>query len=305
MNKSMSLRLGVALALLVLAGPGQVFALDFAKDCADVLKVDVTVRDELRANEPMAIARGRLQLMASQSALRQTIGEKVSAKTSYELQSQNGKIDERLFNRIRAQAQGFVKQQDATEAVEKEGSREMLVLQSKASVCVPKPSLIIKETVQIVSATNIQGADLPELRNSLGDVFSASPAFAVVETEDDMADVQISAKIERIDWGDMNKIVKPDFLATGKNGASSSDYQRLSVGISLQARRDDGSVVTSNVSQFRNFPVSADPEMVAPPYVREVLQLAARELHDKISRLRPDAAKIQAVPSPVTPKKEW
>jgi hypothetical protein len=294
-----------ALTLLVFVSSDKVFALDFAKDCADILKADVTVRDELRPNEPMNVARGRLQLMASQSALRQTIGEKVSANSSYELRSQNMKIEERLFNRIRAQATGFVKQQDIIEKVEKEGGREILVIQSKASVCLPKPSVIVKETVQITSTVNVQGAELLELRISLGDVFSSSQAFAVVESEDDMPDYQISGKIERIEWDDVSKTVKPDFLAAGKNAASSSDYQRLSVGIWLQARRADGSVVTSNVSQFRNFPISADPNLVSAPYVREVLQLAARDLREKITRLRHDAAKIQTAPSPLTPKKEW
>lgn len=294
-----------ALTLLVFVGSDQVFALDFTKDCAEILKADVTVRDELRPNEPMTVARGRVQLMASQSALRQTIGEKVSANSSYELRAQNTKIDDRLFNRIRAQASGFVKQQDVTEKVDKEGGREMLVMQSKASVCVPKPTVIIKETVQITSTVNVQGVEISELRMSLGDVFSSSQAFAVVENEDDMADYQVSGKIERIEWDDVSKIIKPDFLATGKNAASSSDYQRLSVGVWLQARRPDGSVVTSNVSQFRNFPISADPNIVAAPYVREVLQVAARELQDKITRLRPDGARIPAAPSPLTPKKEW
>ena len=302
-RKSSILYIAMMTALLA---PASAEALDFSRDCVEIKIADVNVRDELRAGEPVNAVRTRLLLMASQSALRQTIGEKVSARSSFELQSQNEKVDERLYNRIRAQAAGFVKQGDVQEKTETENGRDWLVMTTRASVCVPKPSVVIKETIFIGSTINIQGQNLPEFRLALQDTFSASPMFTVVDTAVEGPDIQISGKVDRIEWGDVAKINPPAFLGEVKNAAGPSDFQRLSVGVTLQARREDGSVVTAVVSQYRNFPPSADPASVAPPYVREVLSQAARQLLEKVAGTRGEAPGAQTRPTAAAPRsKEW
>jgi hypothetical protein len=280
-------------------------ALDFSKDCIEVKTVDINVRDEVRAGEPMNAVRTRVLLMASQSALRQTIGERVSAKSSLEMQSQNSVVDERLYNRIRAQAAGFVKQQDVQEKTEVENGRDWLVMTTTAAVCVPKPSVTIKETLFIGQTTNIQGQNLPEFRLSLQDIFSNSPMFTVVETTEDEPDIQVSGKIDRIQWGDINKSTPPGFLGDAKITTAPSDFQRLSVGVTLQARREDGSVVTATVSQYRNFPPSADPANVAEPYVREVLRQGGKQLLEKIANTRGEAPGAPTRPVAAPRSKEW
>jgi hypothetical protein len=285
--------------------PASARTIDFSRDCSDVLKVDVNVRDDLRAGESLAFARNRLQLLASQSALRQTIGEKVSARAEFKLQSHNSNVDERLYNRIRAQAAGFVKHQDIRDVVEVENGREILVLTTRASVCLPKPSFVVKQTVFISSAVNIQGAELPEFHATLSNVFSASSSFIVVDSDEDMADIRISGKISRIEWGDINKTVPRELLQGGAPLNGPSDFQRLSVGAVLEARREDGSVVTTNVNQHRNFPASSNPGMSAPPYVREVLRQGALELHDVVLKSNPGAPAPARAATPGQRSKEW
>ena len=282
-------------------------ALDFNKDCSEIISALVTAKDELRVGESTAAARTRVLLLTDQAALKQTIGASVSAGSSYSLQSNNKKLDERSYHRIKSQAAGFVKQQIENERTESANGREFLVISSKASVCVPKSPLMVRETVMLRSAVNVQKMELPEFRMIFNDVFSNSSAFTIVENSEEDADIDVFAGVDRIEWVDVDKNIPPNFLGDVKNSYGPSEFQRLNVGVTLTGKRDDGSVITVAASQYRNFPPNADPTVVAASYVREVLRQASRQLHDKLARSRVEAASPTFHPqSLVSPKsKEW
>jgi len=260
-------------------------AVDFSKDCSEVVVTEVDVSDELRPGETMATTRARVILMASQSALRQTIGDRISAKSSFELHTHNKDIDERLYNRIRSQSDGFVKQETGNETIVKDSGHDMLQLKTKASVCIPKTPLVVKEVVRIGPTLNAKDQELPEFRSVVMDAFSGSRNYSVSDDRDAEIDLEVNGKITRIEWSDVGRTVPPDFLV-GRDGTSSSPpikFQRLSVGVTVSAKLlEDGTTVTSSLSRVKNFPVSADPALVAPVYVREVLRLAVDELQEKI-----------------------
>jgi hypothetical protein len=264
-------------------------AIDFDHDCARVIDTEVTVSDEVRAGEATSTARARALMMASQAALTQTIGNRVSAESNYGLQAHNKDIDERLLHRIRSQASGFVKQQVTDERVDTQSGREMLFLHAKASVCVPRTPTLVKETARITSARNIKGDETAEFRDALLDAFSASPSLVVTDDPENAVDLEIDARINRIEWAGTGKSFPPDVPAGGlaRPPNAPTEVQRLTVGVTIHARRtDDNAIATVALNRWKNFPPTADAASVAPAYVRDMLKQAALELQDKITALR-------------------
>ena len=277
------------MAFLQIAIAQPAHAIDFNRDCQRVIDTEVTVNDEVRSGEATSAARSRLLLMASQAALTQTIGNQVSAQSSYGLQAHNKDLDERLLGRIRSQAAGFVKQRVIDERVEAQSGREMMRLSTKASVCVPRTPMLVKDTVRVVAALNIRGEEASEFHDALLNVFSGSPNFVITDDPQQAVDVEIDGKIDRIEWAGTGKAPPADFPARlfAAPPDSPSDIQRLSVGITIHAKRtDDNTVVSVVLNRSRNFPPLAKPSQVAPAYVRDMLKEAAVELQDRMTELK-------------------
>jgi hypothetical protein len=272
-----------------------------------MIDTEVTVSDEVRPGEATSAARARSLMLASQAALTQTIGNRVAAESNYGLQAHNTDIDERLLHRIRSQASGFVKQQVTDERVETQSGREMLYLRVKASVCVPRTPMLVKETARITSARNIKGDEAAEFRDALLDAFSASPSLVVTGDPADAVDVEIDGNIDRVEWTGSGKSFPPDVPigALAKPANARTEIQRLTVGITVHARRtDDNTIVTVALNRWKNFPPSADATSVAPAYVRDMLKQAALELQDKIMAHRMQDLSLSK--TPVTSKSgEW
>jgi hypothetical protein len=272
------------------------------------MDTEVTVTDEVRQGEAMTTTRSRLLLIASQSALTQTIGNRISAESIYGLQAHNKDVDERLLHRIRSQAAGFVKQQVIDEKIDTQSGRQMLRLRVKAAVCVPRTPLLVKEAVRVTTAVNIKGEEAREFKEALLDVFSGSPNFVISDDPDESVDMEIDGSIDRIEWAGTGKSLSVDFPAktVPASPTAPTDIQRLSVGITVHARRiDDNTIVTVVLNQSKNFPPAADPARVAPSYVRDMLKQAAVELHDKVTELKAQelspSTKVPARPKSV----EW
>ncbi len=289
-----------AAGLLTVALSDTAHAVDFDHDCTRVIDTEVTVSDEVRAGEATSTAHARALLMVSQAALTQTIGNRVSAESSYGLQAHNKDIDERLLQRIRSQASGFVKQQVIDERIETQSGREMLFLHAKASVCVPRTPMLVKETARITSARNIKGAEAVEFRDALLDAFSASPSLVVTDDPGNAVDLEIDARIDRIEWTGTGKSFPPDVPAGGlaRPPNASTEIQRLTVGVTIHARRtDDNTITTVALDRWKNFPPTADAASVAPAYVRDMLKQAAVELKDKVTALRIQDLSISKAPA--------
>jgi hypothetical protein len=296
------------LAALQVASASRAHAIDFNRDCTQVIETEVSASDEMRQGEAMAATRTRVILMASQSAIRQTLGNQVSARSGYELQSHNTDIDEKLFNRIRSQAAGFVKLDITGESTGAESGREMLHLTGRAAVCVPKTPLLVKDVIRVVSAVNIDGHEAAEFREALLDVMSGSPNFLISDIPDDSIDMEISGRINRIEWTGAGKSLPADFpgAAVRATPATTAEFQRLSVGITVDARRvEDGAIITVALDRSKNFPAAADARRVAPGYVRDMLKEAAVELRDKLTELKINEASPGMKPRPKPGSGEW
>jgi hypothetical protein len=302
-----ALATGVLLAVMQLPLAGTSHAIDFDRDCTRVIDTEVTVSDEVRSGEASSTARARALIMASQAALTQTIGNRVSAESSYGLQAHNKDIDERLLHRIRSQASGFVKQQITDERIETQSGREMLSLRIKASVCVPRMPMLVKETARITSARNINGDEAAGFREALLDVFSASTSFIITDDPENAVDVEIDGRIDRIEWTGTGKAFPPEApagaLARPSNGPT--EMQRLTVGVTVHATRtDDNTITTVALDRWKNFPPTADAASVAPAFVRDMLKQAALELQDKITALRMQDLGLNKTPAKLK-SEEW
>jgi hypothetical protein len=278
--KGTPLLLGVLVATASLANAAQ--ALDFKTDCREVADVDVTARDEIRPGEPLATVRDRVSHMLDAAAIKQGIGETVSSRTGYQMNSASteagSKTEERMANRIRSQAAGFARQKIVGEKTVNENGRDYLVLDSKAQVCVPKSPALVKEVVRLGPTVNVQNAPLPEFHDLLASVFSASAAFAVAQPDDPFADHEIRGKIDRIELVE---------LPVPAGEAPDAKRTRVNVSITVEATSlDSDEIVSATVADFKIFTRAGDPETQASDVARSIMRKAIDELHNKLLKGR-------------------
>ena len=127
----------------------------------------------------------------------ETLGNQISAQSTYQLHSHNSDVDEKLLNRIRSQVAGFVKLASMDENISTEVGREMLHLRGKATVCAPKTPLLVKDVVRVASAINMKGRRPSSSVSTLLDVFSKSLDFLISGDPNDTVDTEITGRITR------------------------------------------------------------------------------------------------------------
>jgi hypothetical protein len=281
--------------------PSLAVALDFKNDCREVVDTFVSARDEIRSGEPMASVRERVTQMLNTAAIKSGVGETISARTGYQLQSRTteagNKIDERLANRMRSQASGFAKQQIVEEKTLRENGREFLVIDSQAQVCVPKSPALVKEVVRIGQTINIQQNNLPEFHDLLVNVFSTSIAFAVSQPDNPFADYEVRGKLDRIN---LVELPVPDGEVVG------AKRTRISVSVTVEAHGiDTEEIISSTVSDFKIFTRAGDPETQASDVARAIMRKAADELHNKLLLTRSQGAPAAVEKGLVNKRVNW
>jgi hypothetical protein len=161
--------------------------------------------------------------------------------------------------------------------------------------------------LRITSARNIKGDEASEFKDALLDVFSASPSLLVTDDPENAVDVEIDGSIDRIEWTSTGRTFLPNVPAGAfaKPSNAPTEIQRLTVGVTVRARRiDDNTIATVTLDRWKNFPPTADASSVAPAYVHDMLKQAALELQDKITALRIQDLSLSKTPEKAK-SKEW
>lgn len=265
-------------ALLALCGFKPASAFDIP--CKEEPNTTVVVTEVVAKGASRVEVRRKLVETAVEEGIRTVIGVQVQSRSAAQVSSEDGEINEKFLERMRAQSAGYGRPDVLDESVTSSGGEKLLELKVKVTVCVPKNPLLVKRVVAIGSTLNSSGEELEEFRNIIANELSSSPAFALAQrAEQDFADIRVSGKI--LDYGVTQRTIK------GKR------YNRITVNFALEGQLDsDGSVITHAVQEFKNVLTEIDIDEAMDRFMVDVLTSGTRVFHDKLLATAPNAKKI-------------
>jgi hypothetical protein len=284
--------IGAAAIVLAAAMPAHAFD----TECKEIVPTSLVVSDLLMGTGARTEVRQRLLDSAGEEAIRQVVGVKVSSRTGSEVSSVNNEVDERFQERMRVQSSGYARYQVVSEQVVEQGAERVLELAIDAEVCIPLRPALVREIVAVGPALNSKGENLAEFRDIIANAFSSSPAFSVSPPEETFADVTITGRINEVRVVELDNTTMVSLSSKGPllgNSRAPDRINRITVNLTLEARRDeDGSVISHAVQDFTNSPVGRDPNDVLDRFIVRLITKATDELHDKLLSRRADAGGV-------------
>ena len=272
------LQFATVAALLTLCVLEPVSAFDIP--CKAEPDTTVVVTEVVAKGASRIEVRRKLVETAVEEGIRTVIGVQIQSRSAAQVSSEDGEINEKFLERMRAQSAGYGRPDVLDEAVTSSGGETLLELKVRVTVCVPKNPLLVKRVVAIGSTLNSSGEELEEFRNIIASELSSSPAFALApRAEQDFADIRVSGKI--LDYGVTRRTIK------GKR------YNRITVNFALEGELEaDGSVITHAVQEFKNVLAEIDIDEAMDDFMVGVLTSGTRQFHDKLLATAPNAKKI-------------
>jgi len=276
------------------------------QDCRETLPTEISVQMRVQGRTDAEIA-ATLRTKASVDAIQKTLGTMVKSRAQIDLSAEHGsasgsRTESRFMQRMTAQAGGLVSLTVASEVI----GADVATLTGSALVCIPRDPSMLRETVTVTKFLSSRDEPLSDGVNALQAVFSTSNSF-VITTEQDVADWVIDGKIDEVDVRPVNNSpgsalsAKPSIIGDDQV----NDVQRIRVNLTVMAHRDDGTVITQTLNEFRNVPSNRDPLDAINLYVPGLLKKAAEDLHAKLLAARPGAPPAHGggAPAGVNPAK--
>ena len=286
-------------ALILAAHP--VWAFEDA-DCRKIVPTTISVRDDMRPGEAFAIVRDRALERASQQAVADVVGVTLRSQRSMEAKVVNDQVDERFQQRAMSQSKGLVRYKVTSERTEDSGDVRTVVVTVDAKVCLPKSPDLLKEVVFLGPTLSSRGDQLVEFRDALAQVFSKSPSFILAGNDPDgFHDVVITGRINEVEIRALangpgtNLSGRPSVMGDGQ---APTNFQRMRVNVTVEARRDDGTAVSHTADEFRNVTAERDRLDAINLYVPGILKKVAEDLHSKLLATRPGAGPVSGGPAP-------